>query len=372
MSIEVLDAVKLAGLPSLDGPAGPATRFLTSMVKNGAVSYIDNANVRMEALMIDGKLLPLVISERIEGNSNVCSAYAHYIEYAFHELAGRYRRVPAGLLKAPRSLLGALLRSGSIDRIVFVNNWLLTTNPRHGLSSAQIAALTAYLPRRYPDSAIVFRSINPLTDRPGLDALRTNGYELIPSRRVYILDTRDARYLGHRDIKRDLGKLRKTCYSIVDIPEAIASHVKRMAVLYRDLYLGKYSPLNPQYNADYFTLTLKEGFLTYRAFVEDGRLDAFVSYFVEDELMTSSLLAHDRNRPRTSALYRLTFALLIEEAAKRKVPLNMSAGAGDFKLFRGAQLVQESDAVYDRHLPIARRLPWVTVNLMTQLGRLLP
>ena len=71
-----------------------------------------------------------------------------------------------------------------------------------------------------------------------------------------------------------------------------------MAVLYRDLYLGKYSPLNPQYNADYFTLTLKEGFLTYRAFVEDGRLDAFVSYFVEDELMTSSLLAHDRNRPR--------------------------------------------------------------------------
>jgi len=166
--------------------------------------------------------------------------------------------------------------------------------------------------------------------------------------------------------------LRKSYYSIADIPEAITPHINRMVALYRDLYLGKYSPLNPQYNADYFALTLKEGFITYRAFMEDGRLDAFVSYFVEDELMTSSLVAHDRNRPRKLALYRLTFALLIEEAAKRKVLLNMSAGAGDFKLFRGAQLVQECDAVYDRHLPVARRLPWVTVNLMTQLGRLLP
>src|SRR5271157_960953 len=118
MSIEVLDAVNVAGVPRLDGSPDPASCYIASLVKRGPVSYVDNAKVRMEALVIDEKVLPLVISERVEGNSNVCSAYAHYFEYAFQELAGRYRRVPAGLLKPPRSLLGALLRSGSIDRIV--------------------------------------------------------------------------------------------------------------------------------------------------------------------------------------------------------------------------------------------------------------
>ena len=215
----------------------------------------------------------------------------------------------------------------------------------------------------------MFRSLNPMTDLPGLDALRANGYRLVPSRRVYLLDTRNQRYLEHRDVRRDLGKLRKTQYSIVDIPEDIAPHVARMAALYRDLYLGKHSPLNPQYNADFFALTLKDGFLTYRAFVEDGRIDAFVSYFVKDGLMTASLLGYDLNRPRRLGLYRLAFALLIDEAAQRKVLLNMSAGAGDFKMLRGAVPVQECDAVYDRHLPVHRRLPWACVRIAARLGR---
>lgn len=368
MSIEVLHAVDVAGVPRFNGLPDPASCYIASLIKRGPASYVDNAKVRMEALLIDEKVIPLVISERVEGNSNVCSSYAHYFEYAFQELAKRYGKVPLALLKAPRSLLGALLRSGSIDRVVFVNNWLLTTNPRHGLSSAQISALTAYLTQRYPDYAIVFRSLNPMTDLPGLEALQASGYRLVPSRRVYLLDTRNQRYLEHRDVRRDLGKLWKTQYSIVDIPGAIPPQVERMAALYRDLYLGKHSPLNPQYNADFFALTLKDGFLTYRAFVEDGRVDAFVSYFVEDGLMTASSLGYDLNRPRSLGLYRRAFALLIAEAAQRKVLLNMSAGAGDFKMFRGAEPVQECDAVYDRHLPLHRRLPWACVRVTARLG----
>ncbi len=130
MSIEVLDADNMARLPRPDGSPDAARCYIASVVRRGPRAYVDNANVRMDALVIDEKVLPLVISERVEGNSNVCSAYAHYFEYPFQELARRYRRVPFGLLRAARSLPGALLRSGSIDRLVFVNNWLLTTNPR--------------------------------------------------------------------------------------------------------------------------------------------------------------------------------------------------------------------------------------------------
>ncbi len=372
MSIEILDAAHLAGLSRLEGSACFGSAYVSSMVSNQPLAYLDNAKVKMAALVIDGRVLPLVISDDPRGNSNVCSPYAHYLEYAFLEFAKRYRRIPAGLLKGPQSLLAAMLRGGSIDRVVFVNNWMFTTNPRHGLSSAQIAGLTAHLIHHCPDHAIVFRSINPAADAPGLDALRVNRYRFVPSRRVYLLDARDQRFLEHRDVPRDLGMLRKTHYSIVDNPDVIAPQVERMAALYRDLYLGKYTPLNPQYNAAFFALTLKAGFMTYHAFMENGRVDAFVSYFLENGLITSALVAHDRSLPQKLGLYRLAFALLIEEAAKRKVLLNLSAGAGDFKLFRGGRSVQEFDAVYDRHLPPARRLPWGIVRLMTQLGRLLP
>jgi hypothetical protein len=369
MSIEILDAVKVAQLQRCSDPAG---RYLGSLINRGPAHFIDNAKVRMEALMIDDKILPLVISERVAGNSNVCSSYAHYFEYAFHEFAKRHGQVALALIKPPRAMLGAVLRNGSIDRAVSVNNWLFTTNPRHGLSSPQIAELTAHLTRRYPDSAIVFRSLNPTSDMPGLEALRVNRYRLVPSRRVYVLDPRSQRYLAHADARRDLGKLRKTRYSIVETFAAIAPHFERMAAFYCDLYLGKHSPLNPHYDAEFFALTLKDGFLSYRAFMEDGRLDAFVSFFVEDGLMTAALLGYDLNRPRKLGLYRLAFALLIDEASRRNVLLNMSGGAGDFKMLRGAELVQEYDAVYDRHLPFARRLRWGTVYLAAQVGRLLP
>jgi hypothetical protein len=367
MSIEVLDADTIAQLPEVD----PASCYIASVVRRGPRSYVDNANVTMAALVIDDKVLPLVISERVAGNSNVCSAYAHYFEYALQELARRYHRVPFGLFKAPKALLGALLRSGSIDRLVFVNNWLLTTNPSHGLSSAQVAALTAHLTRRYPDSAIVFRSVNPLADRPGLEALQANDYRLIPSRRVYMLDTRGSRYLERSNAREDLRGLRRTSYAIVDRPEDLAPHVPRIAALYRELYLVKYSPLNPQFNPDFIALTLKERFLTYRALMKDGRVDAFISYLVEDGLVTASILGYDLQRPRKLGLYRLAFALFIAEGAERKAVLNMSAGSGGFKMFRGAVPVQEFDAVYDRHLPVHRRLPWSGVRMAAGLGRIL-
>ncbi len=371
MSIEVLDADNMARLPRPDRSPDAARCYIASVVRRGPRAYVDNANVRMDALVIDEKVLPLVISERVEGNSNVCSAYAHYFEYPFQELARRYRRVPFGLLRAARSLPGALLRSGSIDRLVFVNNWLLTTNPSHGLSAAQIAALTVYLTRRYPESAIVFRSINPLADRPGLDALQTNSYGLVPSRRVYMLDTGSERYLERGNVREDLRRLRQTSYSIVDRAQDLAAHAPRIAALYRDLYIGKYSRLNPQFNTDFVSLTLEERFLTYRALIEDGRVDAFVSYFVKDGLMTSSLLGYDLQRPRNLGLYRMAIALLITEAAQRKALLNISAGVGDFKMLRGAAPVQEYDAVYDLHLPIRRRLLWAGIRMAAGLGRLL-
>jgi hypothetical protein len=371
VSIEILDAADPARLSSFGKPpADPAICYLAAFVARGPASYIDNADVRMQALRVADRILPLVIAERVPGNSNICSAYAHYFEYASEEFARRVGRVPLALLKLPRSLLGTLLRRNSIDRIVYVNNWLLGTNPGHDLSSAQIAELTSFLTRRYPEHAIVFRSSNRLSDPSGFAALRANRYRFIPSRRVYMLDTSDPRYLERSNIHTDAAVLRKTAYSIIDDPAELGRHASRCAALYRALNLDKYSPLNPQYNASFFALILNGKFFTSRAFIKDRHVDAFISFLINDRVIVGALIGYDLDRPRRLGLYRAGFALLIAEAARQGLLVNLSAGSGEFKMLRGAVPVQEYDAVYDRHLPARRRLAWTCIGAVAQTGRL--
>jgi hypothetical protein len=369
MSVAVLAADQLVQLAE---SGDPATCYIASMVRNGPQSYIDNAKVRMEALLIEGKILPLVINDGVVGgNSNVCSASAHYVEYASYEFTRRFGRLSAALLSAPRSLLGAAARAGSLDRLVFVNNWLLSTNPRHGLSSVQVARLTQYLTQRYPHSAIVFRSVNSVTDKCGFDALCAADYMLVPSRTIYILDTANDRYLEHGNVDTDLAMLRRTPYAIVDARPNLAPLAARFAALYRDLYIGRYSSLNPRFNERFFSLILEREFMGFRAFETGGQFDAFISYLVEDGVLTASLIAYDLNRPQKLGLYRMCFALMIDETARRKGLVNLSAGVGHFKMLRGAMSVQEYDAVYHRHLPVRQRLTWTCLRRVAQLGRLL-
>jgi len=368
MHIESFDAGNISRLPRAIGDScEPGRAYISSLVRNGPTPYVENADVRMDALLIDGKVLPLVINKGRLGNSNVCSPCAHYVEYALHEFSKR-ARILNRLASALAFPLGTVLNSGLVERVVYVNNWLLSTNPNHGLSPGQVDAVSRHLRDRHPDSAIVFRSINPVSDPSGMKALTTNGYRLVPSRTVYMLDTRVGRNLAHANTREDLRKLKNTAFSIVDTPEALASHVGRMTELYRALYLGKHSLLNPQFTDEFFRMTLENGFLSYRALIEDGRVAGFMNFFVDEGMLTGVGIGYDLNRPRKLALYRLAFAVLIAEAAKLRLIANLSAGKGEFKMLRGAVPVQEYDALYDGHLPPYRRFAWRFLEVLARIG----
>jgi hypothetical protein len=363
MKIEILGANDINRLPGLsDASASVAARYVAALVRAGPRFYVDNADVAMKALVIDGKALPLVINRGAIGNAHVCSPSAHYVDYTLEEVAKRHRPVPLWLLKAMALPVRAALAGMAINKAVMVNNWLFPTNPTPGLSSPQIAALTAQLATAHPDCAIVFPSVNPVIDRAGFDALRENGYKLVRSRRVYVLDAGN-RHPGHRDLIRDLRLLTDTPYEIVGGQEALEAHAPRLAALYRDLYVVKHSRLNPQFNARFISLTLKEDVFTYRALAKDGRIDAFIGYFSEGGVMTGAIMGYDQGLPRRLALYRLGFAILLAEGLRQGLLVNLSAGAGEFKMLRGAVPVEEFDAVYDDHLPAHRRAAWTTLRL---------
>lgn len=336
-------------------PTDAGSRYVAELVRAGAPAFVANARVRMEAAGGD-RLLPVVINDGTSDTTAVCSLSAHYVHYAVDERTRHHSHLTRALHTALTSPVVALLRAAAIDRTVFVNNWLLATSPRHGLSAAEIAALTARLTDRHPGSAIIFRSLNPVLAPRGLDALRASGYRMIRSRRVYLVDPRSARYRNASNAETDRRLLRGTSYSVVECPDTLLPHAPRMAELYREIYIGKYTRLNPDLTARFFRVTLAEGVLTYRALVKDGRVDAFCGYYVRDDGMTGAVLGHDRLVPQRHGLYRMTVALLLDAAAERGITINLSGGAGRFKLLRGAVPVEEYDAVYDRHLPPRRRL----------------
>jgi hypothetical protein len=338
-------------------------RYVAALMRHGTTFFIENADVSMQALRIDERILPLVINPGAHPTSYVCSPYAHYLSLTAEEFAKRHSGLPAATFRALAFPFGVFLRGVSIDRVAFINNWLLSTNPSPELSPEQIRAATHQVLEQSPDYAVVFRSINPLLDPSLCAALRENGYRFVRSRRVYVLGGTNRHHLERYNTQNDFKLLKSSPYRVITCRKTLEQNVARMTELYQALYLSKHSMLNPRLNSDFFLLTLQENVLAFVGLEKGGSLDGFVTYFVQGDRMTGAVMGYDLSLPKRVGVYRMLMALLISEASQRGLRLNLSAGVGHFKMLRGALPVEEFDAVYDRHLPASRRLAWTALRM---------
>ena len=138
-----------------------ARRYLEPIMQRGPEAFIRNAHTAVYALRAGPLLLPVTAAEFHPDNSYVCSPYAHYVSYAVQEFANlKNPPVETGLRVLFRPL-GWYLQRGGLDRVVYVNNWLLSTNLYPAGAAVQAAAIVDYLAAEFPDQAIVFRSLTP-------------------------------------------------------------------------------------------------------------------------------------------------------------------------------------------------------------------
>jgi len=334
------------------------TRCLKALMLHGTTAYIANARLDIKALKIDNRIVPLVINPGMGEYPTVCSPYLHYFTRAMQAFRQRHSK-PLGTTAAVLGFpYGALLRYAAIERAVFLNNWLVSVSTAITLSSAQVHAATDALVREYPQYAIVIRSVNPFFDPALQDSVVENGYHLVRSRRIYVIDCAARQTLRRKNVRHDLALLRKSSYRVVDCHNALQTQASRLSELYCSLYMVKHSKLNPQFTPDFFRVTLKENILIYRALERDGRIDGFVAFSVHQNRITAVAIGYDCGLPQKIGLYRMLIAILIAEAAERNTHLNLGGGVANFKMLRGAAAIEEYDAVYDGHLPARRRLAW--------------
>ena len=126
----------------------------------------------MRLIQAFGSTIPALVVEAGRELSDVCSPISRYVSYPFEEARRWARPWQRPLLNAGAGLLGNGLRKLGLERAVYVNNWLLSTNPPLRLNRPQIAALTRWLAGEFSDHAIVYRTVNPVLEPEQMAACR--------------------------------------------------------------------------------------------------------------------------------------------------------------------------------------------------------
>ena len=320
-----------------------------------AHDLVSNLTTQMRAIEVAGRSLPMTVNDGAP-TCYICCPSAAYLDYAEDEL--RHFDGRPWLKWVLRGLIGAvrpLVRASGFDRQVQPNNWLVSTNIVPDLTAAQIGAVTDGITAQWPGHAILWRSLNTYCHGDLLARFEACGYRALPSRQIYIFDARQGGPPAGRDEARD-GKLLARPDYVVAGPETFAAEdFARIAWLYQKLYLDKYTWLNPRYTPLFMQQAHEDNLLRFYGLRRDGRLDAVIGFFEQDDVLTAPVVGYDTDLPAETGLYRRLMALALARARERRLLYNMSAGAAAFKRNRGGVAALEYSVVYNRHLAIERR-----------------
>lgn len=333
--------------------------FLAPLVKNGIRSYVDNIDADFYVLQVGSIILPIVVANENYKDSYVCSPYGHYFAQAQKSdrvLPNRFlRNLTRGFSKG----LGKISRKAKINSAVFVNNWLSATDTYPaGLNKSHIKAIISTLTERFPNHAIVFRSLNSQINGSLIQDVESLGCHMIASRQVYLNDTKQDVAFRRRDTKRDIKLLEEGPYTVVDESHLDAEDFKRLQELYSKLYIVYHTPLSPQFNVAFFQIMLNSGLMGLRLVKHNGKIEGMAAYYEQDGVLVSPLIGFDKAHPKNGEIYQLLSLSLLLAAKKNNLIWHQSAGASAYKKNRGAVPCLESMAVYANHLPIGRRLFW--------------
>lgn len=357
-----------------DGFATQAEAFLRLHLQTDAQAYGENLETRLAFVGAGAERWPVSVGTEAPDNAWVVSLYTTYCRYASEET----RRLVPRRWQAPLLWLiarvSALLARAQLDRAATLNNWLLSTNLYPPLDARVLQTHLQEALQRWPQHAIWLRSLNGTEHPDWLAQLRKMGFSLIGSRQVYLYADIAQAARRHGNLHRDLRLLQRRDLGRAGNHDIGESDYARIAALYAQLYLHKYSPLNPRYNERFMRDWHRAGLLEFSGLRDGGgELVAIVGTFSVDGLITAPVVGYDTRLPPALGLYRWLMAAVFDQARRRGHRINLSAGAGRFKALRGGVAAIEYSAVYARHLPLRRRAAltllaaatrWIGVPLM--------
>ena len=89
-------------------------------------------------------------------------------------------------------------------------------------------------------------------------------------------------------------------------------------------------------------------------------------WFATEATLSAPIVGYDTALPIKLGLYRQLTQLCFQETAARRILLNFSSGASQFKRMRGGQPRIEVSMIYVKHLPLSRRIVWGLLSILTR------
>lgn len=313
--------------------------------------FIANVQTEVDALDAGGVLFPVTINDAEPDNAWVCSPLTTYASYAVEEV----ERLGHPWVTAPLRLMargiGGWLRHANIDRVVAVNNWLVSTNSYPDVHDIALDEVLDAARGRWSTHALWFRSLNSVHHADWLRALSERGFTLVPSRQVYLFEDVADLSRQHADMKKDLALLRRTDLEHRIVSDFQDDDFRRIAELYAELYVRKYSGLNPRYDWTLIRAWSQAGLLKLKGIRDEhGVLQGDVGVQRFGNLLTSPVVGYNTALPIKHGLYRMLAALVMQQAIDETCLVNLSAGVAHFKRQRGGQPAIEYSAVLTSHL----------------------
>lgn len=366
-SVELYDAKNIDNLVWPETDDGRYAKiFLVPLVKKGVAQFIDNIQADVCVLKIDHLVFPLIVVTENYANSWVCSPYAHYISYGKEaiDIIERAYYI-AQLIKNFMSVLEKISKSSKMNSVVYVNNWMFSTDLySYELNSEQIALITQFLTKSFPSHAIIMRSLNQITTPNLMNSLDQSGFHLIASRYIFVTDSKNDSIFKTRILKSDLKLWKETSYQIVDEDKLQKEEYDLLLELYKKLYIIQHSPLQPQFNSIFFKMLVEQQLLKFKVLKLDGVIKGVAGFYKRNNVMMCPIFGYEKNSQESNIIYRLLNTALLLEAQKEGLLFNQSAGAAFFKSIRRAEGSLEYMAIYTKHLPIHRKLFWSSLKFM--------
>ena len=330
--------------------------MLREMTRLGAPAMVSNVATRLSTLEVAGRTMPVTVDDGALGGSYVCSPHSAYVLYARAELDLLKVGWTSYPSRAALAGLDLVLKAARINRIAHLGNWLLSTNLHDGWRGEGVKAAREALAEAHPDHLLGVRSIDGWSS-PGLrEALEADGWILVPSRQIWVVDDLGRDWSRRNAFGNDRRLVARSPLALVDLGKVEARDAVRIADLYAMLYVGKYSALNPILTPGFIQASAESGMISYRVALDpDGTVAAVAGMWERGGVMTPPVVGYDTGRPKDEGLYRIATWMFMERALEAGWRLHASAGAAHFKRLRGARAVIEWNAYHAAHLPPARR-----------------
>ncbi|MFZ6871499.1 hypothetical protein ACO0LF_05450 [Undibacterium sp. Di27W] len=331
--------------------------WLLTARSRGGQHWLNNASCDISTIDIAGQSQPVSLLEHSSWQeSYVSSPRSTWLRYPHQEMLGQVQPNMRALLKlagcAIFAPLSALLKASKLDQAAIVANHLVSTNLYPDWTSDEIREVTDKLVATYPQRPLMMRNICPQVN-PGLtNSLLGSGWQLLPSRMIYVCDPQLASVWKHNHVKQDARLLHHPEVEVLGHEALQMQDIPVLQELYRQLFLDKHCYLNPAFSPAFFELCLETQFLEMHALRWQGRLVGVIGLYSHHEngWLTTPLIGYDTSLPKELGLYRRLMALLLKTAREKKLKLHYSSGASQFKRARGGMPELEYTAIYNRHL----------------------